>query len=425
MSHASTNTVARANADRGDSMERVDFDLHGIVGVRLLDATPRDAETVASQLGLPRGRLDRRPEITIRFVAESSVAGPLRLIGVDEAAFDDGGFLILRGPRKSPVAVRIPFEQIGGPNCEIVCRRGAPGIPLLIPIINAGALSRGYLPLHASAFEWQGRGVVVTGWSKGGKTETLLAFASRGARYVGDEWVYLDPHRGRAWGIPEPVTLWRWHLAQLPHVRRRIGWKRRLRLGLFAAVARAAERAVQSRLAAKVLPVDLLRRSLPALQRQLCVNVAPEQLFDTGPPALDPRPSTLDHHAMPVDRIVFTGSHADEGIAVRPIAGSAVAERMAFSLAEERLPLMSSYRRFRFAFPRRANSFLDRIDEVERALLQQALGGRDALELLHPYPVSIPALFDCLAPHLEDEFESSASPQAAPLPTARAVCLTS
>ena len=82
--------------------------------------------------------------------------------------------------------------------------RGLPAIPLLVPIVNLTALANGALPLHASAFVHRGTGVVATGWSKGGKTEALLAFSANGARYVGDEWVYVAADGSRVSGIPSP-----------------------------------------------------------------------------------------------------------------------------------------------------------------------------------------------------------------------------
>ncbi len=60
--------------------------------------------------------------------------------------------------------------------CEIVCERGRARVPLLTANVNLVVLGNGALPLHAAAFRFDGTGVLVTGWSKGGKTETLLAF---------------------------------------------------------------------------------------------------------------------------------------------------------------------------------------------------------------------------------------------------------
>jgi len=170
----------------------IDYDLHGLAGVRVVGATARDAAVVDRQLGPIRGPLRRDPDIVVRFVDHLDVEGPLRLLGVDDAGFTDDAFLVLRARHKARARVLIPLDRIGR-RCEIVCERGLPAVPLLIATLNLTVLARGALPLHASAFFHEGRGVVVTGWSKGGKTEAVLAFVARGARFVGDEWVYVGP----------------------------------------------------------------------------------------------------------------------------------------------------------------------------------------------------------------------------------------
>ena len=185
----------------------MDYDLQGWVGVRLLNATPAEVAVVDRQLGPIRGTLDRPPDLTLRFVERLDTPG-LRYLGQEEAAFTDEAFLLLRTKYGTRARVQIPFEQVGGP-CEIVCERGVRSIPLLIPLLNLTALGKGLLPLHAAAFRYRGQGVLVTGWSKGGKTEALLAFIARGAEYIGDEWVYVSSDGDRMFGIPEPIRLYR------------------------------------------------------------------------------------------------------------------------------------------------------------------------------------------------------------------------
>lgn len=177
-----------------------DFDLHGAVGVRLIGATPAEAKAVRRQLGPIERPLDRAPDIEIEYVDRIMPDGPLRAISLDDAGFDGSAFVILRGRFKASVRVSIPLDLVGGP-CRIVAEHGVGPIPLLVPIVNVTALGRGLLPIHASAFVHRNLGVLATGWAKGGKTETLLAFAARGATYVGDEWIYLTDD-GRMVGLP-------------------------------------------------------------------------------------------------------------------------------------------------------------------------------------------------------------------------------
>lgn len=363
----------------------VDYDLHGLVGIRLLGASPRDAAAVRRQLGPIEAPLGREPDIVIRFVDRLPTPSSLRYLGVDDAAFTDDAFLVLRSKHKARAKVRIPFEEIGG-RPEIVCERGLPAVPLLIPIVNLTVLARGALALHASAFAYGGVGVVSTGWSKGGKTEALLAFAARGARYIGDEWVYVSSDGQRVFGIPEPIRLWEWHLRDLPEYRERVprGDLTRLRaIKLF----RSLERVVppQGRLA----PVKAFNRIAPLLRRQLFVDMDPERLFG----------GTLGPRSGSFDRLFFVASHESPEITVEPIEPEEVARRMAFSLQHERLDFMAFYLKFRFAFPDAANPLIDSVGELERRALERALAGKPAYAVHHPYPVSIPALFDAMDPY--------------------------
>jgi hypothetical protein len=217
-----------------------DFDLHGIVGVRVVSSRAEDVRVVRRQLGLPATTLDREPDITVRFVEELTSA-PLTHVGrLDTAYAPDLGFVVQRGRGSEATRTLVPFDRIGkGP--ELVCERGVPAVPHLLAIINLTALANGVLPLHASAFNLGGRGFLVTGWAKSGKTETLLAAARRGARYVGDEWVYLTQDGGM-FGLPEPIRLWAWHLDQFPDLWRSRPTAERGRVEAWRSMARAVTR---------------------------------------------------------------------------------------------------------------------------------------------------------------------------------------
>lgn len=356
----------------------VDFDLHGCVRVRLEGAEPRDVATVARQLGPIAAPSAGEADVTVRFVERVETRGSLRFLGLDECGFTDDAFLVLRAKRKSRARVRIPMERIGE-RCEITCEHGIPAVPLLVAIVNLTALVKGTLPLHAAAFEWNGAGVVVTGWSKGGKTETLLAFAQRGARYVADEWCHLAPD-GRVFGIPEPLRIWRWQLAQLPDLARRLPRAERLRLAAWSALPALEKR----------LPARALRRVAHLAAKQLCVDAPAELLFGADATRGE---TELGH-------VVLAMSHEDPATTVSPVDPQEIADRMLHSLHFERAPLLQAYVMFRFAFPELANPHLEKAHERERVLLQRLLAGKPCLRLLHPYPVELAKLFGALAPQL-------------------------
>jgi hypothetical protein len=353
----------------------VDYDLHGLAGIRLVDAHPGDVAAVDRQLGPIRGALDREPDLIVRFVERLDVRGTMTLLGLDDAAFTDDAFLILRSKHKARARVQLPVEAIGAPGAEIVCERGLPAVPLLIACLNLTVLGRGALPLHASAFVHRERGVVVTGWSKGGKTEAVLAFMAHGAHFVGDEWVYIEGDGSRVHGIPEPMRIWDWNLRQLPHVHRRVAAADRARLAALRAAGRltAGPRG---------------RRVGTLLERQRHVDIAPERLFDHA--AVRPSAS--------FDRLFLVASCDDQATVARPADPADIARRMAASLDYERQPLTMAYAQFRFAFPNRRNPLLEEAGQRERALLLEVLAGKPAFAVDHPYPVDLARLFDAMDP---------------------------
>jgi hypothetical protein len=361
----------------------VDYDLHGLAGVRLLDAAAGDVAAVDRQLGPIRGALRREPDIVVRFVDELEVRGPVRLLGLAEAGFSDDAFLLLRSRHKARARVQLPLDEAGGDRCEIVCERGLPAVPLLIAVLNLTVLSRGALPLHASSVIHDGTGLVATGWSKGGKTEAVLAFTANGARFVGDEWIYVEPDGRTVHGIPEPLRLWDWQLRQLPAVRAQVGRGHRMRLGTLRTVEGAGRLA--ARRGGRVRrPAE---RVSAFVSRQLHADVAPERLLAPGAIAL----------SGPFDRLFLVGSWERPDTVVREIDPAEVADRMAASLEHERAPLTEAYERFRFAFPDRRNPHIDEAPERERALLRRVFAGKTAYAVEHPYPVDLEELFGAMS----------------------------
>lgn len=368
-------TVTDASGRHGGS-RHADFDLHGIVGVRVLDAEGADAATVRRQLGPLERPLTRDPDITVRFVDRIEDPRPMTYVGWPEGAFTADSFYLLRGRGNAPARVQLPFDAVGGP-CHIVCERRAGHVPHLLAVVNVTAVAKGVLPLHASAFAYRGTGVLATGWAKGGKTETLLAFAERGASYVADEWVYLTPEAVMH-GVPEPIRLWGWHVEQLPDLLARLPRPRRARLRGLGAAARGAD-ALGARLPQGAGSASVLRRSAPVLRRQAYVQVPPAELFAATVPGL----------RHPLDAVFLVASHDRDNVTVEQIDGAVVAERMAASLEEERAPFLQHYRQFRFAFPRRRSPAVESVHETERTLLDRLFTGRTAYMVRHPYPLRI------------------------------------
>jgi hypothetical protein len=370
------------------SHAKIDFDLHQILGIRLIDPSVQDIHAVSKQLGLPKTTLDQHPDILIRFVDRLVLSSTMQYLDINESGFSDEKFVVLRSKHKTPARVQIAFDQIGG-HCEIVCERGLPAVPLLVPIINLTALAKGALPIHASAFQFNGKGILATGWSKGGKTELLMAFMMNGAKYIGDEWVYVNHDGNQMAGIPEPIRLWDWHLQSIPAYRARISRADRNRLNAIKFI-QSLDKPLSQAPVIKKLFGKMLDRLRPVLRNQLHVDIPPGQLFN----------QTAENLFSRLDKVIFLASHDSSALVVRPIDPLEIANRMVFSLQYEQMNFLSYYWAFRFAFPHLNNDYIERTEELQRNGLFHVLANKESYGVYHPYPVSIPELYEVVCPFL-------------------------
>lgn len=372
-------------SDNGTMRHAVDFDLHGLVAVRLLNAREDDVRAVARQLGPirvpPDAQPARSPQIVVRFVEREQLEamGHAHIISLGQTAYirdgDERHFFVLRGKHKTPARVRIPVDKIGD-QCEIVCQHGISAVPYLIPILNLTVLANGALPLHAGAFVYNDLGVLVTGWSKGGKTEALLGFMARGASYVADEWTYLFEDGHCMAGIPEPLRVWEWHLREAPVYRQRLTSRQRLRLTTLGLADRVLQRLAPDNGRG---PLAQLHRVRAVVAKQQGANVTPSRLFG-------------EDHWTPqtaLDRIFFVESSEAPQVTVQEVAAEIVARRMLYSLQEEQRHLLALYRQFRFAFPEAPNTFIEQSQQIQAERLQRMLAGKESYIVRHPYPVPI------------------------------------
>lgn len=348
----------------------------GLVRIRLLGATAPDRAAVEAQFG-PLVPAEAAPaDITIRYVEHLPLPTGMRLIGPGELGVGDGGALVvLRGRHRRPVRVRIPVADLGGP-CEITCEHGVGRVPHLVAALNLALLRHDVVALHASAAEVDGRAVVATGWSKGGKTEVVLALLARGARLVGDEWLHLRPD-GTVTGTREPVRVWDWQIDQLAPVRAAVGRRTRARIAAVGMARRAVGRRSP--------------RLATVLDRQRGTDVDGSRLSRCSPVT----------GPVPLGPVVLVTSARREDIRVAPATGTEVAERMVASLAYERSPLRELADAHRFAFPDVPLPIIDGAAARERELLLDRLRDLPAVEVLHPYPVDLDRLGDVVADIVE------------------------
>jgi hypothetical protein len=355
-----------------------------LIGIRLLNPSPSDAAAVAKQLGPLQKPLLREPDITVRFVPHLPLSG-LRYVTFSENGFTEDGFVILRS-KKQVAKVRINFEQIGGA-CELVCESGLRAVPLLLPILNVTLLQKDCVSLHASAFTYHNKGILVTGWAKGGKTEALLAFALQGATYVGDEWIVLSDDGDKMYGIPEQMRLWDWHLKYLPHIRRQMKYDQRLLFTGIHWLDTLHQKLAYGKLR-HTFPLPWWREAMPALKRQLNVTMAPQVIFGSGFGSLVAKP----------EKVFLLMNHAEPHTCIEPADPRQIVRRMVASIQYEQRPLLEQYLAYRFAYPFMRNPQIDQAHELQYAILSRALEGKEAYTVWHPYPVALPELYKAMQP---------------------------
>ncbi|HEX6869374.1 MAG TPA: hypothetical protein VF119_11245, partial [Candidatus Limnocylindrales bacterium] len=339
------------NAATTDATHAVILELEGVVTVGLFGGGEREVAVIRRQLGPLAVVHDRAPDLVIEFVDRLPDDGTLTALG-REAAYGEEGLVIRRGRRKADVRVRIPLERLGERPVTITAERGLPAIPYLIPIVGITALARGVVPVHASAFVHEDRGVLVTGWAKGGKTEALLAFAERGATYVGDEWVFVSGDGRSMTGLPEPMRVWDWQLDQVPSLRARVGAGARARLRAAAGTTRALRTGAGLPAVRASAAGDAARRLGEIADRQRSIQVPPAQAFD-GRVARGP---------VPLDAIVLIESTLGGEPSVGPLDAASLAGRVAAMVVHEWLDLGALLLAHRYAFPDRSVPRLEWIE---------------------------------------------------------------
>jgi hypothetical protein len=357
----------------------VDFNLHGLVGIRLVDPSPSDVTAVSTQIG-PPSVLSEAPDLTIRFVENLRPKGPAKWIEPHSIGFSDDGLVLYTRDSEPGPAGCLRVEAPG--RWELLCRSRQGSVPLLVPLVDLAVSAKGVFVLHASAFTYRGCGVAVAGWARSGKTTALLAFMARDAAYIGDDRVYLQAGGRRIYGLPQPLTLRATHLAELPRLGRAIGRRGRSRLRLCAALERAAA------MVARIESLGDLPHRVAGAASDASVSVSPGRLFGECP--LQGR----------LDKAFLAVAHDSPDVRVELVEPRHLAERLLFSIRAERLPLSRLYYAFRYAFPDHAVTFGEEAEEAETERLAGALEGTETYALHHPFPAPVQAIHDALAPLL-------------------------
>lgn len=362
-----------------DPSTGMEFDLGGCLRVRLINPTTADIAATARILGPPEPFTTEPAAVTIRYLPTLDPA-VLHYLGYNRFGFSEDQLYVL-GRRDGIPKGNVPFGELDEP-FEISCRQGIGAAPFLIELLGMALLARGHVLVHGSAIEYRGRGILISGWNKGGKTETLLAFSDHGMAYIGDEWVVLSPDDGMIWGLPFPVTVHDWQMDQMGVERPALTLAERVRIRIAAGLAAAYQRGWRD-------PAGVLFRLFPALQRQRSITRAPSTLFNK-----------IVQQAPLTDVILAFSSRSNDMVVQRGSLEEDVT-RLIETTADEQHEFYESYRAFRFAFPDHPATLIDSVAERQRRLLMRALQGKKLIHFWHPYPVNLASIYQTLTEALE------------------------
>ena len=258
---------------------------------------------------------------------------------------------------------------------------------LVRPLLGLGTLEHGAITVHGATVEVEGGGLLVCGWSESGKTETALAFAEQGARFISDKWTMLDRGR-RLHAFPVSVGIRDWVLEYLPRLRAHLRTSQRARLR----VARAARR-----------PLPLLTRRPSrvgtALESQLDraftltsrLSLRQTEVGAIYGSARDPL------RTPPLKTLAMLTTVSAHEVTIRPAEPGWAAVRLARTGAYERRTLYELDARARYADARPGPSRLDDVCDRETERLGNLLEGVQVLEVMAPFPTDPRRVADALA----------------------------
>ena len=231
-------------------------------------------------------------------------------------------------------------------------------------ILNFTLLSKDCVPLHASAFTHQGKGILLTGWSKGGKTEALLAFAQHGARYVGDEWIILSGDGERCTAFRKTFVCGSGIWITLRRCAARLAVKT---VSCFAQSTGSKVSSVGPRL-------NCWKRSAHAAKATQCLP-KPEVIFGgtQGPLKQSRKNSSC---CCPITMRLFVSSGPS----------LTIAHQMSSSVRFEQVTLMEQYLASKFADPCLKSDFIENAHKMQDIMLLRALQGKEATPSGTPIP---------------------------------------
>jgi hypothetical protein len=371
------------------------FDLHGLASLAVEDDRAHVSRHLDSQLDPYEPSVGLAPEKTDVVLTPKADIVPGTLCDVHGPAGDgrrtgsDGRrcYLLRGGARfELPLLdtqagqVRLSYDR-NFPLWEALSE-------LVRPLLMLATIKHGAITVHGAAVEVGEGGLLVCGWSESGKTETALALAEGGARFISDKWTIIDDE-ARIHAFPVSVGVRDWVLDYLPRLRAYLSTSQRARMRASRTVRRALPvlaRAPATPVAAAV--ESQLERALTLASR---VSLRQTEVAAVYGSALDPtRTPRLTTLAM-----LTTVSGGE--VIVRPAEPAWTAERLARSAAYERRTLYELDARVRYANPELGPSPLLGVRDLEAERLRTLLSGVHLLEVKAPFPADPWKVADALA----------------------------
>jgi hypothetical protein len=365
----------------------VDFNLHNLFSIRLENPLPEAVRAVKNQIGVLPSSFPGEPDLTVCYVDHFET--PMYHLVMGSAGFANDEFYVVGSTGRKMFRAQIPFEALGQP-CKVICETGTTEIPLLHLILNLRMLAKGLMPFHASAFVFDGIGVVVNGWPKGGKTSTLFSFLAHGAQFISDDWLFVDSE-SRIYGLMQPIKLSDWQLNQLPDYQPRVSRTKQWTIQGIRWLDTMMHTVPES-LQTDFLPTKAFYKGLKRLNNsQRHVSLSPEQLFGTD----------LVAPTGDFDVLLLTLSQETSEVVITPMATELAIERLLATFQYEWMQWEKYYVQYLYAFPHRHNLLIESSQRKQRELLEQILANKPIFAVSHPHPVALDKLYQAINPVLK------------------------
>jgi hypothetical protein len=258
---------------------------------------------------------------------------------------------------------------------------------LVRPLLQLGTLERGAITVHGATVEVGGGGLLVCGWSESGKTETALALAEQGGRFISDKWTVLDDER-RLHAFPVSVGVRDWVLEYLPRLRAHLRTSQRARLRVARAARRPLPLLTQQPSRVGTALASQLDRAFTLATRLSLRQTEVGAIYGSSE---DPR------RTPPLRTLAMLTTVSTHEVTVRPAEARWAAERLALTGAYERRTLYELDARVRYADANPGPSRLAAVRDRETERLRDLLEGVQVLEVTAPFPTDPRRVADALA----------------------------